>query len=177
MALLLAGFMIHGVVPSPLLIKNCPDLFWGLIFSMYVGNIMLLILNLPLISLWVKVLNIPYGILFPLILLFCLVGSYTLNNSLVEMGVVIFFGIVGYLMRKFDYEPALLILALVMGPILEESLRRSMALSRETWKSFSIGPLRSGFLFFFCVAGPFTDHSLDSEKERRTGLTEERGLS
>jgi putative tricarboxylic transport membrane protein len=177
MALLLAGFMIHGVVPSPLLIKNRPDLFWGLIFSMYVGNIMLLILNLPLISLWVKVLNIPYGILFPLILLFCLVGSYTLNNSLVEMGVVIFFGIAGYLMRKFDYEPALLILALVMGPILEESLRRSMALSRGNLEIFLHRPIALGLLIFsFALLVLSPTIRWIQKKERRTGLTGGKGV-
>ena len=148
MALLLAGFMIHGIVPSPLLIKNRPDLFWGLIASMYVGNIMLLVLNLPLIGLWVKVLNIPYRILFPLILLFCLIGAYTLNNSLVEVGVVIFFGLVGFLMRKFDYEPALLILALVMGPILEESLRRSIAVSGGNVEIFLHRPIALGLFIF-----------------------------
>jgi putative tricarboxylic transport membrane protein len=148
MALLLAGFMIHGIVPGPLLIKDRPDLFWGLIASMYVGNIMLLILNLPLIGLWVKVLNIPYRILFPLILLFCLIGAYTLNSSLVEVGVVIFFGLVGFLMRKFDYEPALLILALVMGPILEESLRRSIALSGGNLDIFLHHPIAL-ILFIF----------------------------
>jgi putative tricarboxylic transport membrane protein len=152
MALLLAGFMIHGIVPGPLLIKNRPDLFWGLIASMYVGNIMLLILNLPLIGLWVKVLNIPYRILFPLILLFCLIGAYTLNNSLVEVGVVILFGLVGFLMRKFEYEPALLILALVMGPILEESLRRSIALSGGNLDIFLHRPIALGlFIFSFLL--------------------------
>jgi putative tricarboxylic transport membrane protein len=173
MALLLAGFMIHGIVPSPLLIKNRPDLFWGLIFSMYIGNVMLLILNLPLIGLWVKVLNIPYGILFPIILLFCLVGAYTLNNSIVEVGVVIFFGVVGYLMRKFDYEPALLILALVMGPILEESLRRSMALSGGNLEIFLHRPIALGLLvlsFILLVISPTIRWI--QKKGRRTGLIE-----
>ncbi|OGP89697.1 MAG: transporter [Deltaproteobacteria bacterium RBG_16_48_10] len=146
MALLLAGFLVHGVIPGPLLIKNRPDLFWGLIFSMYVGNIMLLILNLPLIRVWVKVLDIPYSVLFPLILLFCLVGAYTLNNSLVEVGIVVFFGFIGFLMRKFAYEPALLILALVMGPMLEESLRRSLDLSGGTMAIFLHRPIALGLL-------------------------------
>ena len=159
MALLLAGFMIHGIVPGPLLIKNHPNLFWGLIFSMYIGNLMLLILNLPLIWVWVKVLNIPYGILFPLILLFCLIGAYTLNNSLIEVGVVVFFGVVGFLMRKFGYEPALLILALVMGPILEESLRRSIALSGGNMAIFLHRPIALSLLilsFVLLVTFPIT---------------------
>jgi putative tricarboxylic transport membrane protein len=151
MALLLAGFMIHGITPGPLLIKNQPEVFWGLIFSMYIGNIMLLILNLPLIGLWVKVLNIPYGVLFPLILLFCLVGAYTMNNSLIEVGVVIFFGVVGFLMKKFAYEPALLIMALVMGPILEESLRRSISLSGGNITIFFHRPIALSLLIFSFV--------------------------
>jgi putative tricarboxylic transport membrane protein len=148
MALLLAGFMIHGIIPGPLLVKNDPQLFWGLIFSMYIGNLMLLILNLPLIWVWVKILNIPYGILFPLILLFCLIGAYTLNTSLVEVGIVVFFGFIGFLLRKFGYEPALLILALVMGPILEESLRRSIALSGGDLSIFLHRPIALGLLIF-----------------------------
>ena len=151
MALLLAGFLIHGIVPGPLLLKNHPHLFWGLIFSMYIGNVMLLILNLPLIWVWVKVLNVPYGILFPLILLFCLIGAYTLNNSLVEIGVVVFFGLVGFLMRKFGYEPALLILALVMGPILEESLRRSITLSGGNLLIFLHRPIALSLLMLAAV--------------------------
>ena len=159
MALLLAGFMVHGVVPGPLLIKNQPDLFWGLVFSMYIGNMMLLVLNLPLIGLWVKVLKIPYGILFPLIILFCLVGAYTLNNSLVEVGLTACFGLVGFFMRKFDYEPALLVLALVMGPILEESLRRSLTLSGGSMAIFLQRPIAMTLLLlalFLLVSSPLT---------------------
>jgi putative tricarboxylic transport membrane protein len=118
---------------------------------MYIGNVMLLILNLPLIWVWVKVLNVPYGILFPLILLFCLIGAYTLNNSLVEIGVVVFFGLVGFLMRKFGYEPALLILALVMGPILEESLRRSITLSGGNLLIFLHRPIALSLLMLSAV--------------------------
>jgi putative tricarboxylic transport membrane protein len=143
--------MIHGIIPGPLLVKNNPELFWGLIFSMYIGNLMLLVLNLPLIWVWVKILNIPYGILFPLILFFCLIGAYTLNNSLLEVGIVVFFGFFGFLMRKFGYEPALLILALVMGPILEESLRRSMALSGGNLSIFLHRPIALSLLVCSCI--------------------------
>jgi len=159
MALLLGAFMIHGIIPGPLLINNNPDIFWGLIFSMYIGNIMLLILNLPLIGIWVKVLKIPYGILFPLIILFCLIGAYTLNNSQVEVGIMVFFGFVGFLMKKFDYEPALLLLALVMGPILEESLRRSLALSGGNLMIFIHRPIALSLLvlaFVSLVSFPMT---------------------
>ena len=118
---------------------------------MYIGNVMLLVLNLPLIWVWVKILNIPYGILFPLILLFCLIGAYTLNGSLVEVGIVVIFGFVGFLLRKFGYEPALLILALVMGPILEESLRRSIALSGGDLSIFLRRPIALSLLIFSLV--------------------------
>ena len=118
---------------------------------MYVGNLMLLILNLPLIRIWVKILDIPYVVLFPLILLFCLVGAYTLNNSLVEVGLVVFFGFVGFMMRKFAYEPALLILAVVMGPMLEESLRRSLDLSGGNLAIFLHRPIALGLLIAAAV--------------------------
>jgi putative tricarboxylic transport membrane protein len=129
MAILLGAMMIHGVQPGPLLMKEHPDLFWGIVASMYIGNIMLLVLNLPLIPLWVQVLKVPYPILFPMILLFCLIGAYTLNNSVIEVLIMVIFGFLGYLFKKFDYEAAPLVLALVLGPIMETSLRRSLLLS------------------------------------------------
>ena len=126
MALLLGALLIHGVIPGPLLIERNPEIFWGVIASMYVGNIMLLILNLPLIGLWVKLLKIPYGILFPLILLFCLIGVYAGNFSPIEINVMIVFGILGYFMRKAGYEPAPLVFAYILCPIWEENLRQSL---------------------------------------------------
>ena len=129
-AILLGAFMIFGIQPGPLLISQHPDLFWGTIMSMYVGNAMLLVLNLPLIGLWVKLLKVPYPILFPLILVFCLVGVYSLNNSLVEVAMMIGFGVFGYLARKFHFEMAPLILALVIGPMMEQNLRLSLVISQ-----------------------------------------------
>jgi putative tricarboxylic transport membrane protein len=129
MALLLGALLIHGIQPGPMLVKNHPQVFWGTVASMYLGNIMLLILNLPLIGLWVKILKVPYPILFPLILLFCLIGAYSLNNSVVEIVIMILFGFVGYLFRKFKYEAAPLVLALVLGPMVENSLRQSLLMS------------------------------------------------
>ena len=120
--------MLHGITPGPMLLKEHPDLFWGVIASMYVGNVMLLVLNLPLIGLWVKVLKVPYGILFPLILFFCLVGAYSVNGSTVDVAIMFVFGILGYLMRKFEYEPAPFILAFVLSPIMEQALRQSLTL-------------------------------------------------
>lgn len=129
-ALLLGAFMIHGVQPGPMLIPKHPDLFWGTIVSMYLGNVMLLALNLPLIGLWVQVLKVPYPILFPFILLFCLVGVFSLNFSQVEVALMIGFGLFGYLGRKFHFELAPLVLALVIGPMMENYLRLSLIISR-----------------------------------------------
>ena len=144
-ALVLGALLIYGLHPGPLLLKESPEVFWGVIGSMYIGNAMLLLLNLPLIGLWVKILKIPYGYLFSSIILFCLVGSYTINNSLTDMYVMILFGIVGYLMNKFNYEPVPLILALVLGPMMENAFRRSMILSDGSFMIFFKRPI-SGIL-------------------------------
>lgn len=144
-ALVLGALMIYGLHPGPLLIKESPDVFWGVIGSMYIGNAMLLLLNLPLIGIWVKILKIPYAYLFSSIILFCLVGSYTINNSVTDMYIMILFGIGGYLMNKFDYEPVPLILALVLGPMMENAFRRSMILSDGSFLIFFTRPI-SGIL-------------------------------
>jgi len=141
MAVLLGAFIIHGIRPGPLLLKDHPDLFWGVISSMYIGNVMLLILNLPLIPVWVQVLKVPYRILFPLILLFCLIGAYSINNSSFDVLVMIIFGIVGYLFRKFDYEGAPLILAFVLGPMVELNLRQSLIVSKGNFLIFITRPI------------------------------------
>ena len=138
MAILLGALMLHGVAPGPLLMKEHPQLFWGVIGSMYIGNIFLLILNLPLIGLWVQILKIPYIILFPLIFLFTLVGSYSLNNDVSDTMITIVSGVFGYLMKKFDFEPAPLIMALILGPMFEDALRQSLVLSNGSlWIFFS----------------------------------------
>jgi putative tricarboxylic transport membrane protein len=150
-AILLGALMLHGITPGPMLLKEHPDLFWGVISSMYVGNVMLLVLNLPLIGLWVKILKIPYGILFPLILFFCLIGAYAVNNSTVDIAIMLFFGIVGYVMRKFEYEPAPLILAFILSPILEQALRQSLLISKGTFMIFVNRPISVGCLFLAVV--------------------------
>jgi putative tricarboxylic transport membrane protein len=129
-ALLLGAFMIHGVQPGPMLIPKHPDLFWGTVVSMYLGNVMLLVLNLPLIGIWIQVLKVPYPILFPFILLFCLIGVFSLNYSYVEVSLMIGFGVFGYLAKKVQLELAPLVLALVIGPMLENYLRLSLIISR-----------------------------------------------
>jgi putative tricarboxylic transport membrane protein len=145
-AILLGALIIHGITPGPLLIKQRPDLFWGVVTSMYIGNVMLLILNLPLIPLWVKVLNVPKFILFPLIMLFCLIGVYTVNNNAFEIFVMIFFGGIGYLAKKLDFELAPFILAVVLGPIFEEALRQSLISSRGDFSIFFTRPISLGFM-------------------------------
>jgi len=146
-AILLGAFMIHGIQPGPMLISKHADLFWGTIMSMYLGNAMLLILNLPLIGLWVKVLKVPYPILFPLILLFCLVGVFSLNYSQVEVALMIGFGVFGYLARKFQFEMAPLVLALVIGPMMENNLRLSLIISQGSPWIFIEHPISATFIF------------------------------
>jgi putative tricarboxylic transport membrane protein len=141
MAILLGTMLIHGMQPGPMLIKQHPDLFWGAVTSMYIGNGMLLVLNLPLIGLWVKILQIPYRFLFPLILFFCLVGAYSLNNNPAEMVIMLIFGVVGYFLRKFKYPLAPAILALVLGPMLEKSLRQSLLMSSGSGWTFLTRPI------------------------------------
>ncbi len=141
MAILFGALIIHGLQPGPLLIKEHPDFFWGVVISMYIGNIMLLILNLPLIPLWVQVLKIPYPLLFPLIILFCLIGAYSLNNSVFDVFVMVIFGVIGYFMRKLEYEGAPLIMAFVLGPLLEQNLRRSLIISGGSFSIFFTHPI------------------------------------
>ncbi|RJR52650.1 MAG: tripartite tricarboxylate transporter permease [Desulfobacteraceae bacterium] len=146
MAILLGALMIHGLQPGPLLMTKAPDVFWGTIVSMYLGNVMLLVLNLPLIGLWVKVLKIPYYLLYPLILLFCLIGAYSIANNAGDVLLMLIFGLVGYLMRRFQYDPAPLVLAAVLGPMLEEAFRQSLMLSRGGFSIFVTRPISVGFL-------------------------------
>jgi putative tricarboxylic transport membrane protein len=144
--ILFAGFMIHNITPGPLLLKDRPDIFWGIITSMYVGNVMLLVLNLPLIGLWVRMLQIPFKRLFPMIILFCLIGVYSLNSSVFDIGVMITFGVVGYIMRKCGYESPPLILAFILGPRMEQSFRQSLLLSRGNPEIFFSRPISAACL-------------------------------
>ena len=148
MALVLGALLIHGIQPGPLLMRQNPELFWGVVASMYIGNAMLLILNLPLIGLWVKLLKVPYSILFPLILLFCIIGSYSLNNNYEEVIIMMLFGVFGYLMRKFDYEAAPLVFALVLSPLIENALRQSLLMSNGSFIIFFVRPIS---LFFMII--------------------------
>jgi putative tricarboxylic transport membrane protein len=147
MAILLGAMMIHGITPGPNLIHEHPQVFWGVIISMYIGNAMLLVLNLPLIGMWVQVLKVPYGLLFPLILLFCLIGAYSLSFATFDILVMIVFGIIGYLMKKTDYEGAPLILALVLGNLFENALRQSLMLSDGSFRIFFNRPIAAVFIW------------------------------
>ncbi|MBS0539967.1 MAG: tripartite tricarboxylate transporter permease [Proteobacteria bacterium] len=141
MALLLGAFVVHNVQPGPLLMTQHPQVFWGVIASMYIGNIMLLVLNMPLIGMWVQVLKAPYRILFPLILMFCIVGVFASGNAVFDVFVMIGSGVAGYLMRKFGYEAAPLVLAFVLGPMLENNLRKSLILSHGSFEIFVTRPI------------------------------------
>ena len=147
MAVLMGAFLIHGLQPGPLLIKEHPEIFWGVITSMYVGNAMLLILNLPLIGLWVQLLRVPYRVLFPLILLFCVIGVYSVSENVWDIMFMLIFGALGYLMKKLDYEAVPLVLAFILGRMVEESLRQSLVLSRGSLTIFLSRPLSGAFLF------------------------------
>jgi putative tricarboxylic transport membrane protein len=146
MAMLLGCLMVQGIQPGPLLIRDHPDIFWGLISSMYIGNVMLLVLNLPLIPVWVRIIKIPYSYLFPSILVFCIIGSYTLNNNLADVVVMGIFGVVGYVMKRFNIEAAPLVLALILGPLLEDHLRRSLLISKGSFLIFVTRPISASFM-------------------------------
>ena len=141
MAMLFSALLIHGLQPGPTILKGHPEIFWGTVMSMYLGNVMLLVLNLPLIGLWVKVLKIPYQILFPLIISFCLIGAYSINNSVIDVVAMIVFGVVGYLMKKFRYEGAPLVLAFVLGPMLERAFVQSLNMSGGSYSIFFTKPV------------------------------------
>src|SRR5690606_16376888 len=130
MALVGGAMMLHGVVPGPQVIDRHPDLFWGVVASMWIGNAMLLVINLPLIGVWVKLLKVPYHLLFPTIILVCCVGMYSVNLRASDVFLVAAFGVAGYALHKLRFEPAPLLLGLVLGGMLEDSLRRGLILSR-----------------------------------------------
>jgi putative tricarboxylic transport membrane protein len=146
MALMIGAMMIQGIAPGPQVMNEQPELFWGMIASMWVGNLMLVILNLPLIGIWIKLLTIPYRMLFPAILLFCCIGVYSINNSGFDVLAMALFAALGYLFVKLDCEPAPLILGYILGPLMEENLRRAMLLSRGDPSTFLTKPISAVLL-------------------------------
>jgi putative tricarboxylic transport membrane protein len=146
LALMVAAMMIHNIQPGPQVMTSNPKLFWGLIVSMWIGNLMLVVLNLPLIGIWIKLLTVPYRVLFPAILLFCCIGSYSLNNNVFDVFMTIPFAILGYIFKKLNCEPAPLLLGFVLGKLMEEYLRRAMTISRGDWTVFFTRPLSATLL-------------------------------
>jgi len=146
LAMMAGAMIIHGIQPGPRVITSNPSLFWGVIVSMWIGNLMLVILNLPLIGVWVKLLSVPYRLLYPAILLFCCIGIYSVNNNTFDIGLTALFGLLGYTFAKLECEPAPLILGFVLGPMMEENLRRGMLISRGDPSIFFTRPLSLAFL-------------------------------
>lgn len=145
-AVIMGAFLMHGLVPGPFLFKEHPDVVWGVIASFYIGNIMLLILNLPLIGIWVKLLKIPYGILCAIIMGFLVLGSYSVSNSAFDILVMVFFGVIGYLLRKLEFPLAPVVLTLILGPMMERSLRQSLEISQGSFLVFLQSPISAVFL-------------------------------
>ena len=139
-AVLMAALLIHGVSPGPQLVTEHPKVFWGFVASMYVGNVMLLLLNLPLVGLFVSVLRVRYAYLYPVIIMFCIIGVYEVNHSLIDVWIMLIFGVIGYFLRKFDFDPAPLVLGLVIAPIFELSLRQSLVMSGGDYMIFLTRP-------------------------------------
>ncbi len=146
MALMVAAMMIHNIQPGPQVMTSNPNLFWGLIASMWVGNLMLIVLNLPLIGLWIKLLTVPYRVLYPAILMFCCIGAYSLNNNVFDVFMTLPFAIMGYVFKKLDCEPAPMLLGFVLGKLMEEYLRRAMTISRGDPMVFLTRPLSLALL-------------------------------
>jgi putative tricarboxylic transport membrane protein len=170
LSILFGAFLIHGITPGPFLIRDYPDVFWGVLSSMYVGNVMLLVLNLPLIPMWVQVLKIPGKYLYPLILLFCLIGAYSMNNSVFDVFVMIIFGVLGYLFRKFEFEGAPLVLAFVLGPLLDMNLRQALLMSKGSFIDFFIRPISAvtlsvSILLLVSATFPFVKKRLQQYRE------------
>ena len=159
MALMIGAMMIHDIVPGPQVMQSDPGLFWGLIISMWIGNLILVVLNLPMIGVWVQLLRVPYRWLFPAILVFCCIGVYSINNNVWDVWIAIFFGFAGYVFGKLGCETAPLVLGFILGPMMEENLRRAMLLSRGDPSVFVSSPISCGLLFaavlmVFLVAAP-----------------------
>ena len=141
MALMVGAMTIHGIVPGPQIITKQPELFWGMIASMWIGNLMLLIINLPLIGIWVQLLKVPYRLMFPAIMMFCCIGIYSINNSPTDVMLTAVFGLFGYLLIKLGFEPAPMLLGFVLGRLMEEKLRQALVISRGSLWTFVERPV------------------------------------
>jgi TctA family transporter len=151
MAMMIGGMMVHGIVPGPQIMEQKPGLFWGMIVSMWIGNLMLVVLNLPLIGIWVRMLLVPYRLLAIAILFFCCIGVYSLNNSANEVLIIAIFGLFGYVLIRLGCEPAPLLMGFLLGPMMEVYMRRAMLISRGTAWVFVTSPLSATFLLIAAV--------------------------
>jgi len=146
MALMVGAMTIHGIIPGPQVMTKNPELFWGMIASMWIGNLMLLVINLPLVGVWVKLLQVPYRLMFPSILIFCCIGIYSVNNQPVDVAFTAMFGLFGYLLIKLGFEPAPMLLGFVLGKLMEEKLRQALIISRGSFMTFVERPISAGLL-------------------------------
>src|SRR5437588_6710218 len=151
MALMVGAMTIHGIVPGPQVMTKQPDLFWGMIASMWLGNLMLVIINLPLVGVWVSLLRVPYRLLYPSIIVFCCIGIYSINNSPTDVCISALFGVIGYWLIKHDFEPAPMLLGFVLGPLMEENLRRAMLIARGDATVFFTRPISSLLLIISII--------------------------
>src|SRR5687767_8147044 len=173
-AVLMAALLIHGVPPGPTLVKDHPTVFWGFVASMYVGNLMLLALNLPLVGLFVNLLRIPYAYLYPMMIMFCVIGVYEVNNSIVDVWIMLIMGVVGYGLKKFGFDPAPLVLGLVIAPIFEMSLRQSLIMSNGNWLIFLQRPIALTLVIVCTVLLAMSAYSaLMARRDWRAKLAEE----
>ena len=151
MALMVGAMTIHGIIPGPQVMTKNPELFWGMVASMWIGNLMLLVINLPLVGLWVKLLTVPYRLMFPAILIFCCIGIYSINNNPSDVLATAIFGLVGYALIKLGFEPAPMLLGFVLGKLMEEKLRQALILSRGSFMTFVERPISAGLLIIAIV--------------------------
>jgi putative tricarboxylic transport membrane protein len=178
MALMLGALMIHGITPGPGLMTEHPEIFWGLIASFWIGNIMLVMLNIPLIGMWVRLLKIPYHFLYPAIVVLICIGVYSINNNVFDVYLALFFGFVGYGMRLLGFEPAPLLIGFVLGPMMEENLRRAMLLARGDYLALFQRPISATLLtlaILLLVWAVWT--SLRQRSRARAGVVREEGVS
>src|SRR4029078_9799676 len=170
MALMVGAMTIHGIVPGPQVMTKQPELFWGLIASMWIGNLMRVVITLPLVGVWVSLLRVPYRLLFPAILIFCAIGVYSINNAPADAIIVAVFGFICYWLVKWEFEPAPMLLGFVLGPLMEENLRRAMLIARGDVTVFFTRPISAGLLalaaFLLVLA------ALPALRKKREVLTE-----
>jgi putative tricarboxylic transport membrane protein len=166
MAVVVGALLLHGITPGPMLISERPELFWGVIASMYIGNVMLLVLNLPLVQLFAKILLIPKQLLLPLIVIICLIGVYSVNSSYVDLYVLALFGILGFVFRGLGYEPAPLVLALVIGPMMEGAMRESMMMYQGDIAQMIFRPI-SGSIYLISVIALIAPYILRGIKRKK----------